>query len=146
MLSEPVLLESLVRLYPLCKRLLLNTPWASREITGTQRLALMTLEARGPMTMTSLAEAVACSKEQATRAVAPLVEQGYLLRRYDRENRTRVWVTLTEPGRTLLRQEHLAVQQELQGLLQNLSGQDADQLGAALETVSGLMARAETRE
>ena len=132
---EPMLLDSLAKLYPLCKRFLLNTPWQSREITGTQRLCLLTLEGQGTMTMTLLADAMACSREQATRAVAPLVEHGYVRRNYDQDNRTRVWVELTDQGRQLLRQEYAAAVEELH----KLSPEERKRLRAAVREIGELL-------
>lgn len=132
---EPVLLDSLARLYPLCKRFLLH--WDSREFTGTQQLCLLNLASHGSMTMTTLAEAMACSKEQATRAAAPLVEKGYVRRKYDRDNRTRVWVELTGAGRTLLQREYAAVMRRLS----SLSESDQQRLRGALNTVSEVLER-----
>lgn len=101
---ESTILAGLVRIYPLCKRLLLQSPWDG-ELTGTQRLALLTSAVSGEMTMTQLSEAIVCSKEQATRAVTPLVRQGYLQRHYDPENRTRVFISLTVQGSLQLRKQ-----------------------------------------
>ena len=89
------------------------------------------------MTMTLLAEAMACSREQATRVVAPLVEQGYMERRYDQENRTRVWVELTEKGRELLCREYRAAMEELH----NLSQEERQQLRAAVQNIGALLER-----
>lgn len=133
--GEPALLDDLAKLYSLCKRLLLNTPWHSREITGSQRVCLLILAGHGPMTMTQLAKAMACSKEQATRATAPLVEKGYVYRQYDRDNRTRVWVALSDAGRALIRQEYAAAL----GGLHNLSTSDRQRFREALDTISQLM-------
>ena len=131
----PALLDDLASLYSLCKRLLLNTPWHSKNITGSQRLCLLLLAGHGPMTMTQLAEAMACSKEQATRATAPLVEKGYVARRYDRENRTRVWVALSDAGKGLIRREYAVAL----GELHDLSQADRLRFRQALDTIRELM-------
>ncbi len=136
---DPALLDSLIKIYPMSKRLLLHTPWPAKEITGTQRLALLTLAGCKTMTMTLLAQSMACSKEQATRAVAPLVDQGYVQRCYDRDNRTRVWVTLTEAGRAMIHQEYLALTLELETLLGQLSDQELEAFQEALGTVARLL-------
>lgn len=104
-LTESSLTAGLVRIYPFCKRLLLQSPWHSGELTGTQRLVLLTSAVSGKMTMSQLSKSIVCSKEQATRAVAPLVQQGYLQRSYDPENRTRVYIQLTEYGRIQIHQQ-----------------------------------------
>lgn len=65
--TQPEILDSLIRIYPFCKRLLLHTPWQISEFTGTQRLILLTSAVCGQLTMTHLAETIDCSKEQTTR-------------------------------------------------------------------------------
>ncbi len=138
---EPEILDTLVRIYPFCKRLLLHTPWHSSELTGTQRLVLLASAVQGRLTMTHLAETIACSKEQATRAVAPLVEAGYLQRIYDPENRTRVLIEITEQGRTLLRDQYAASSQFLRQQCSMLTQEEQDQLRSALGTVYRLLGR-----
>lgn len=95
------LTAGLVRIYPFCKRLL-QTPWHSDDLTGTQRLVLLTSLVSGKMTMTHLAEAIVCSKEQISRAVSPLVDRGLMQRSFDPENHTRVYIQLTDQGQALI--------------------------------------------
>ena len=139
--TEPEILNTLVRIYPFCKRLLLHTSWHTSAFTGTQRLVLLTSAVQGRLTMTHLAETIACSKEQATRAVAPLVESGYLQRIYDPENRTRVLIEITDQGRKLLRDQHAASSQFLQQQCSVLTQEEQDQLRSALGTVYRLLGR-----
>ena len=136
--SEPEILDSLVRIYPFCKRLLLIS-WQDSDFTGTQRLVLMTSAASGRLTMTHLAETIACSKEQATRAVAPLVEAGYLRRLYDPSNRTRVLIELTDTGRQLLRRQYAASAQAVQQQFSMLPQEELEQLRAALYVIYRLL-------
>ena len=138
--SEPEILDSLIRIYPFCKRLLLF-PWQDSDLTRTQRLVLMTSAASGRLTMTHLAESVACSKEQATRAVAPLVEAGYLRRLYDPSNRTRVLIELTDAGRQLLRRHYAASSQALQQQFSLLTQEEQEQLRSALRVIYRLLGR-----
>lgn len=139
-ISDPELLDSLVRIYPFCKRLLL-IPWQSGDFTGTQRLVLMVSAALGRLTMTHLAESIACSKEQATRAVAPLVEAGYLQRIYDPSNRTRVLIELTDQGRDLLHRKYTASSQALKRQFSALAPEDQAQLKSTLQVLARLLAR-----
>ena len=136
---ESQTLDSLVRIYPFCKRLLLHTPWHVNDLTGTQRLILLTSAVCGELTMTCLADTIACSKEQATRAVAPLVQAGYLKRIYDRQNRTRVFIELTPEGRALIRRQYEACTQELHRLFAALSPEDRDRLMQSLQTIYQLL-------
>ncbi len=70
--------------------------------TKTQLIIFTILSMEGEMTMKQVAQYIVSSKEQATRAVAPLVDAGYVERHTDLANRTRVYIGLTESGRNLL--------------------------------------------
>ncbi len=64
------------------------------------------LAVKGEVTMKQAAGYLACSREQATRAVAPLADAGYVERRTDPANRTRIFIRLTEEGKGYLREQH----------------------------------------
>ena len=70
------------------------------RFTKTQFYILTALYARETLTMTGLSELIGASKEQATRAVAPLADLGLVERSISSQNRTRVYVRLTETGRS----------------------------------------------
>ena len=72
------------------------------QFTRTQQSILTVLSMEGEMTMKQIAKYIVSSQEQATRAVAPLVDAGYVARRPDPTNRTRVYIRLTDEGRDLL--------------------------------------------
>ncbi len=69
--------------------------------TRTQISILTVLATEGELTMKQAAKQVASSQEQATRAVAPLCDAGYVERRTDPANRTRVYIHLTGEGNRL---------------------------------------------
>lgn len=72
--------------------------------TKTQFLIFTALSSRGNLTMSQVAGFISSSKEQATRAVAPLVEEGLLERYTDPVNRTHIHVRLTEKGLEFMEQ------------------------------------------
>lgn len=90
----------LLRLIPLTHRLLkLEDALKEFDLTKSQLYILAALYYRGFLTMTQVSESISSSKEQATRAVAPLVEKGYL-KRFELENdRKHVYIELTDAGR-----------------------------------------------
>ena len=134
-LQESPLMAGLVRLYPFCKRLLLHSPWSAADLTGTQRLVLLTSLVYGKMTMTQLAEAIVCSKEQATRAVSPLVQQGLLARSFDPKNRTRVYIQLTDQGHTQIHQQLAHGGEAFQARFSHLEGPEQQALIDAFSTI-----------
>ena len=74
------------------------------RMTKTQFYILITLSVIPSLTMTEIAEHIGASKEQATRAVAPLVDGGMVQRTVMPCNRTRVYVSLTETGQKYIRE------------------------------------------
>ncbi len=79
----------------------------------TQLNIFTALAMKGEMTMKQVAKYLACSQEQATRALAPLADGGYVKRRTDSGNRTRVYVSLTEEGQRF----HLMLRQQIKNML-----------------------------
>lgn len=143
--TESPILSGLVRIYPICKRLLLQSPWDG-ELTGTQRLVLLTSAVSGAMTMTQLSEAIVCSKEQATRAVAPLVQQGYLQRHYDPKNRTRVFIQLTDQGAVRLQKQLESCAMPLRERFAALDHESRQQLLSAFAAVYDFLSHEDTKE
>mgnify|MGYP000337984022 CR=1 FL=1 len=81
-------ISALIEVFPLCQKVILNTvDFKDHGFTKTQLCILLSLTAKSPLTMSELATYLASSKEQATRAVAPLVKTGYLERIQDETNR-----------------------------------------------------------
>ncbi|MCR5237773.1 MAG: hypothetical protein K6E34_11290 [Lachnospiraceae bacterium] len=54
--------------------------------------------------MKRIAQLLATSQEQATRTVAPLADAGYVKRRTDPANRTRVYIHLVESVRNMIKE------------------------------------------
>lgn len=134
-LQESSLMTGLVRLYPFCKRLLLHSPWSAADLTGTQRMVLLTSLVYGKMTMTQLSESIVCSKEQATRAVSPLVQRGLLARSFDPQNRTRVYIQLTQQGQTRIHQQLEHCGATLQARFSHLDAPEQQTLIDAFSTI-----------
>lgn len=94
---------TMLRALPLMHRLLRLVFSGEREhFTKTQFYILITLFIRPALSMTQLCEHIGASKEQATRAVAPLVDDGLVQREVSSRNRTKVYVSLTQEGRALV--------------------------------------------
>lgn len=77
---------NMLRTLPLMHRLLRLIFTGEREhMTKTQFYILITLFLRPSLTMTQIAERIGASKEQATRAVAPLADEGLIVREVSAE-------------------------------------------------------------
>lgn len=97
--------------------------------TRTQLTIFTVLAMEGELTMKKVSQYIASSKEQATRAVAPLADAGYITRRTDPSNRTHVYVSLTDSGRQLLKDNQIMITERLtEKLNAALSDKDKDDL------------------
>ena len=94
---------SLLRLMPMIQKVILSC-WDREKYpyTKSQLTLIMALLHKDSLTMKEAASYISSSKEQATRAVAPLVDKGLMERYTDPANRSYVHIQLTDTGRTLV--------------------------------------------
>ena len=135
---------TMLRALPLMHRLLRLVFSGEREhFTKTQFYILITLFIRPALSMTQLCEHIGASKEQATRAVAPLVDDGLVQREVSSRNRTKVYVSLTENGRTLVPELLERCSEKLDAYLgERLTPQEQEALRIHLEESAALLEKA----
>ena len=131
----------LLRLLPMTQRLFsLAELRRHYGLTKTQIVILIGLYYHDAVTMSRIAEYIASSKEQATRAVAGMVEHGLVERLENPDNRTRVYVRLTGTGRTYIEKCRAELQTQLHEKVDAaLTAEEKVQLRAALETAVTLL-------
>jgi len=113
----------------------------------TQMNIFTVLAMEGVMSMKQLARYLSCSQEQATRALSPLADDGYVERRVDPENRTRVLVSLTEEGRRQLALWRRQLTGSLDAKLRlALTAEERDGLRIAAETIIPLLEKVRTAD
>jgi len=96
---------TLMHLLPILLRIISLTDIHKQfGITKSQILIFFILHHKGSMTMSEVAQFISSSKEQATRAVAVLCDNGLIERYEDHDNRTHVFIRLTETGNERLQQ------------------------------------------
>ena len=90
---------SLLEIFRLSQKYMLgNFGEADRKLTKTQFFIIMAIWNKKNMSMSQVASAISASKEQTTRAMIPLEEDGYVRRYHDEKNRRIVRVEMTEKG------------------------------------------------
>ena len=104
---------SALLLLPLLSRFLAPECARRLHLTKTQLLIVLALAYHGTLNMSQLAAYLCFSKEQATRAVAPLAQAGLLERFEQPENRTKVFLRLTPQGQALERELRQAFSSQL---------------------------------
>jgi DNA-binding MarR family transcriptional regulator len=68
------------------------------HVTKTQLRILFVINMTPDITMSELADRIATSREQATRAVNPLVKRKLLIRKTDAKNRRQLKITMSDEG------------------------------------------------
>lgn len=143
--EEPRL--NMLRALPLMHRLLRLIFVGERDrFTKTQFYILITLYHQSPLTMTQIGEHIGASKEQATRAVAPLVDEGLVRREVSPRNRTKVYVSLTEAGRALVQELVARCSQKLdERMRERLTAEEQEALRIHLSESAALLEKVAIR-
>ena len=136
--------SALFEIFPICQKFLLNTiDIPSMDLTKTQILILFALSGGRPLNMSQLSSYLASSKEQATRAVSPLVKDEYVTRFRSDENRKMVYVKLTEKGNHLISQEKALVKDYLSKRFESLSKEDQESFHQSLSNILTILKKME---
>ena len=131
----------LLQLLPLTHRLIALVDIKKQYgLTKSQAVILLALFYCGTICMSQIADYLSSSKEQATRAVAGLAEHG-LVERFERpDNRTHVYIRLTETGRDYVAKCCAELTRQVdQKLDAALTPEERSTLDAAAETVIALL-------
>lgn len=136
--------SALFEIFPICQKFLLNTiDIPSMDLTKTQILILFALSGGRSLNMSQLSSYLASSKEQATRAVSPLVKDGYVERFRSDENRKMVYVKLTEHGNDLILKEKALVKEYLSKRFDSLSKEDQESFHQSLSNILTILKKME---
>lgn len=136
--------SALFEIFPICQKFLLNTiDIPSMDLTKTQILILFALSGGRSLNMSQLSSYLASSKEQATRAVSPLVKQEYVIRFRSDENRKMVYVKLTEKGNDLILKEKALVKDYLAKRFESLSKEDQESFHQSLSNILTILKKME---
>ncbi len=133
--SDPSI-SALLEMMPMYHKIVLNEiEMKSIHLTKSPFFILLALMSNESLNMTQVATYIASSKEQATRAVAPLVEAGYVDRFHDESNRKLVLIRLTPSGKTFLHETKEHLHQSLEKKFERLPIQDRQDLGSSPQTI-----------
>ncbi len=140
--------ESVFLSYPLMRQLLGSTFEGCEEhFTRTQFNILIVLYYCGERTMMHLSELIGSSKEQATRALAPLADGGLVERYIDASNRSHVHVRLTPEGENRIEDIQLRCMERLRARASDcLSTEELRVLKQCLSTAGPLLCKIASRE
>ena len=125
-------ISALLEMMPMYHRLVLNKLEKKPPHVTKSQLALM---GNDTLNMTQVSAYIASSKEQATRAVAPLVEAGYVDRFHDEANRKLVLIRLTPAGKAFLRETKEQLHQALENKFATLPEAEQQELLHSLHSI-----------
>lgn len=131
----------LLRLLPILQRTVrLADAHKKYGLTKSQAIIMIALKYRGSVTMTEVAQYMSSSKEQATRAVATLCDQGLVERFEQQENRTRVFIRFSEVGQKFMEEFESQLREEISKKLESkLSEEEIAALRCSLQTSIDLL-------
>ena len=129
---------------PLLQKLLFSGGVKEKNgLTKTQLYILTILSHRDSATMKEIAGYIASSSEQATRAVAPLADAGYLERFVIPSNRSHTHIRLTASGRDfILRLREEILERAQARLAQNTTPAERERLSRAMADVIEILGKA----
>lgn len=133
----------LLKLLPLLHRLAENTNTRKEYgLTRTQINVLLALDFAENVSMGQIAQYIASSKEQATRTVAGLFEHGFVERFELPQNRTHVYIRLTESGRAFIHTYCETLNAEVREKIgKSLKEEEKVKLADSLHTVVELLSK-----
>ena len=133
----------LLYLLPILQRIVRLTD-AHKEygLTRSQVIVLVALCTRESVTMSEVAQYMSSSKEQATRAIAPLCDQGLVERFEIPENRTLVCIRFSEKGKNFMKMFEARLRTEITAKLHaSLSDAEINALRTSICTAVELLSK-----
>ncbi len=139
--------QKLFEIFTASQRLILNSiDHQQVRFTKYQLYLMMTLARRDTLTMSQAASCIGCSKEQATRLVATLVEDGYVERLHRQENRKLVYIHLTDKGEQVMCLERAEAKEKLKAQIDCLSEEDKEIFFQTLHGLAGVLKKLEAHQ
>lgn len=109
------------------------------ELTASQLLLMQHVARFGEALPSAIAKAIDLKQATVTVLVNKLEEAGLVTRRRDTEDRRRVWVELTEPGRAALRSSPDLLQNRFERGFESLEEWEQAMIIAILEKVASIL-------
>jgi DNA-binding MarR family transcriptional regulator len=109
------------------------------DLTASQLLVMQHVAREGKALPSAIARAIDLKQATVTVLVNQLEEAGLVTRRRDTEDRRRVWVEMTDAGRTRLQQSPDLLQTRFKQAFENLDEWEQAMIIATLERVASML-------
>jgi len=127
-------------IYPLSRKLVFDTFDKKKyDITRTQQIIMLSLSVCGTLTMSQLASKINTSNEQATRAVAQLVDRGFIVRMQNPDNRRVINIKLTEDAQVFFNKMKNEILDDLISKFADIPDEEMEKLSQSLAQVSSVL-------
>ena len=127
-------------IYPLSRKLVFDTFNKKKyNITKTQQIIMLSLSVCGVLTMSQLASKINTSNEQATRAVAQLVEKGFIVRMQNPLNRRVINIKLTPEAEKFMKKTQSEIRDDMLKRFECISDEEMEKFYESLNTVSDVL-------
>lgn len=133
----------LYEIYPLCRKLVFDTFDKKKyKITRTQQIIMLSLSVSGTLTMSQLASKINTSNEQATRAVAQLVDKGFIVRMQNPDNRRIINIKLTDDAEKFMKKTINEIKDEILKKFECVSDEEMEKTYQSLLQISSVLKQA----
>ena len=131
---------SMYEIYPLSRKLVFDTFDKKKDdITRTQQIIMLSLCIEGTLTMSQLASKINTSNEQATRAVAQLVDKGFVIRMQNPDNRRVINIRLTDEAMRFMEKMKNEILDDILGKFSSVSDSDMKKMKDALVFINSIL-------
>lgn len=113
------------------------------RLSHVQFYAVSRLHRKGSLSMSELAQETQISKQQLTPLVYKLINQGFLVRKADENDRRVVRIEVTEQGRNMLDELFAKIKLDLVEKLRTLPGMELDELELMLKRIQEILKKVE---
>ena len=127
---------SMYEIYPLSRKLVFDKKY---DITRTQQIIMLSLCIEGTLTMSQLASKINTSNEQATRAVAQLVDKGFVIRMQNPDNRRVINIRLTDEAMRFMEKMKNEILDDILGKFSSVSDSDMKKMKDALVFINSIL-------
>lgn len=99
-------------------------------------LSMVYIYMNGSCTMSELTHILCCSKQQTTQTVDKLIQSGFVSRKSHDSDRRKVWIVLTDEGRSVVEGAMKTFSQVFVEMLELLSDEEFNELSNAIDVMN----------
>ncbi|MES9830988.1 MAG: MarR family transcriptional regulator [Candidatus Thiodiazotropha sp. LLP2] len=133
--------QVLIALRQIIRAIDLHSKKLEREsgLTGPQLLIMQIIHEEGPVTSSVLARSVSLSQATVTTILDRLEKKAYLTRERDNKDKRKVWISLSDAGRQVLRNAPTLLQEHFINSFEEMKEWEQSLLLSSLQRIASMM-------